>query len=333
MIIASKDFLILFGALTLSVLFFLIAPPTTPAIGFFYTIWALIILARALWMLEILSLNREASRIDHIDFLPKAILTAMNFKQHTALSRASADTVRGAVVLWFILGGLYLLWGLYCRLDPAYPYEYLEWSAHALKIFQKWAPTQTLSDFDAGGHRALAQILSTVLNGFIFWLMLTCATTLQAKPRLLLWLVALFIVSLAAHYILNGLGQAISVAPDFLKGYGWGFWSVAAIVDQNLPNHISPFHLRLVELGWIGVVLLYCPCAVVGFGFVRALMQPQLQAATALGGVCVLVGLVLADYFLVSAPSIQAVWLSGWALVAAFTALSEPAYQKRHKLF
>jgi hypothetical protein len=319
MITASKDFLILLGALTLSVLFFLIAPQTTPALGFFYTLWALIILARALWMLEILSSSHEPSRFAPAGFLPKAILAAMNFKQHAALSRASADTVRGPVVLWFVLGALYVLWGLYCRFDPAYPYEYAEWFAQALAAFQKWAPAQTLSGFDAGGHRALAQILSTALNGFIFWLMLTCAITLQAKPRMILWMAALFIVSLAAHYILNGPGQAISVAPDFLKGYGWGFWSVSAIVDQNLPQHISPFHLRLVELGWIGVVLLYLPCVVVAFNLIRALSHPH--ALYALGGLCVMLCLALADYFLVSAPGIQAVWLSGWALVGGLYAI------------
>jgi hypothetical protein len=159
----------------------------------------------------------------------------------------------------------------------------------------------------------VSQSLSIALNGFVFWLVLASAATQQARRWLVLWCAGLFALSVLVHVLISGTGQAISVAPDLLKGYGSGFWSVAFLIDPDLPPHISPFHLRLVEQGWIGIVLLYLPCGIVAFNFIRALSHPR--ALYALGGLCVMLCLALADYFLVSAPAIQAVWLSGWALV------------------
>lgn len=285
-----------------------------------YLIWSFLFLAHALWTEEILKSTKTpiSSVLAKSHFLPRMILKAMDQRQSQKAAESSKKFFSPLVIVAVFFLGLYLLWGIYCRIDPAVSPEYYLWFANAQLALQKFEPDIVLRGFDSGFHVLLLHLIFCIFIAGVFWFVSAAVYAARSLGMFLISLAFLFALMAIAYFLQYGAGQNITAPPDFLKGYGWGFTNLLPLLNLGLPESITPLAARIIETGWIGAGLLYASAFCITVKFVQILLTvTAARGVFALAGVCVLIMLALMDVFLLYTPSMQGLWLSGWSLVAA----------------
>lgn len=292
--------------------------------GLFLILWGVFGLLRSLWVLETIFLLEDADKQQRSMMLPWLLLSGMDLRARLDTGFRAMKANDTIMVLWFLLGALYIAWSVFVTSAPSLP-DALQVVAAKISFFFEHEIV-----FDPDGGQWLAHIAAPVIAGLVFWLARTYALTLQNERPVVICAALLFGVCFISVLLANGFAEGPSVLQGSWKGSGFGLMSALIAAGVLEPLAYSPLFIRSVEMGMGGVVFLYMPAVLVALGLFKNAFHPAPKRLYALAGLGVAALLFWADKGIAASPHSLALFISGWGLVAVLYQFSLVSSRKAY---
>ena len=275
-----------------------------------------------------------------VPILPNMILHEMGQNERIQYA-LSASRISDSTSLIFVLSGLpFCVWFGFFQPDF---YESVLIKDLWLKIQTALGPEQSemyLSDLrftrsvEIYAFYMLCGLVCVTSRAFIFGIM---------DRRVLLSVsVAMFLLSLALH-LLSGDFARIEIdfyaqSLSYWRGHGFGFYNAWKDLVGPALADLSPYQIRLMDLGMTGVILSYLPFVVLGLIFLRNASKElgkglsdmnMYRFSMCFAALVVLIVLYSLDRFFTASSFIMGLMMSVFAVLGVFWALSVSQGQRQ----
>jgi len=325
------EFLYFVGGLLLTHIVLLLMPDSFVVFGLCLVFWSFFGAIRVLWILETVFLFKNLDNTQRSKMLPWIILNSMNIRQRLDLGFAAMRAHQPLMVLWLLLGGVYVLWGIYTVFFPNLPSAVLVLQTK-ISLFLESTRPDIAPRYDSGSHTAIRHLFEFFLIGLMVWLCRTYAYTLPHLRPLYILIFGLFGISLLVTVMTADLTAFTPPLESNWTGFGWGLFPLTVQMGLMTNAPVSSLFVRIAEVGMGGTVFLYMPCILIALILIKNSFRTGRKRIAALTGLGILLVLQAVDLYVVATPRLFCVWLSGWSSVGLLWQASTSAGQKKYTI-
>lgn len=258
---------------------FMLYPIGTNTVGFVLLAWSVALLLRIIWLMETILKSQRGTQRSRL--LPWIILTGMQRRQRTIVSKKAHHIFNLPFLYWFICAGLFLFGSAISNIIV----DLTPLQIHAAPLITDFFNTVRPEHNYFGAFERQTTFLSLGFKMIIasaFFLAHTYAYTNQDSIRLWAGPFVLFWFLLIASLIMNGT------------------------MPVSWPSN--------------GKIFMYLAACIPAFSFVRYHQREGNKHLFASAGIACLVGMVLYDLFAQPSQIDHAFWLAGWICISIFWA-------------
>jgi len=320
--------------------------------GTVFVITGLLIALRVMWLWEpfLKESRSEALRSapeGNLRILPWVILSVMDTRQRKEESRRMLDLVNLNLLMAMAGLAIYLAAGVLAIPGWVSPFDSHQELMRDINAYMQALPGDHEKIFYAMPGEITALLLRpevywpplfVVLNAAIFGTVMGYGLHQRLAVTALRFTGSLFFVALVGHVMTAGLVAspfALSLPVSHglhITGGGWGSAPALQILAGEIPQALSPLQQRLMETGLIGAAGIYIIAAAAALLFARRILRGGERMYFGFAGLAVLGVLAVCDMALANAPSIAALWLGGWNLLAVLWVRSAPQSKKKYRI-
>ena len=301
---------------TLSTLYFLFSEPSFKAIGALLMLWGAVALGHVFWVSETLKRGLINSEKDARPKGPVGDILGALSREHNR--REVSRAVRLITPRFLLAIGFFAVFigaGILASFSPTTLPGAVDLS-EAIRTYLEAQNIQSAVHFDPLFHARFAALGHMLMIGLIFWV-----AQMMGHDRGLLWLATLFGFSaIASLWVSSFTLDLLSLSEASYIGLGWAHLPLLQDLGLAPLKAESSLAVRVYEIGWIGAASLYLCILSVATCFIPSALRRSQKPPALWGAVAVLLVLVGADVFLTKHVVLNALWISGWALLGVLFA-------------
>ncbi len=310
---STRNNLVFLFLVTLSTLCFLFSMPDFKITGLLMILWGALALGHVLWIGETLK-QTDASDRTHASHskgkLASHILGTLS-REHNR--REASRAVRLITPRFLLAAGLFVVFigaGILSSFMPAALPGVVDLSEN-IHTYLASQNIQSAVHFDPFFHARFAAMGQIFMIGLIFWV-----AQMMGHDRGLLWLATLFVFSIIASVWTSHLTwNLFPLSEASYLGLGWAHLPLLQDLGLAPLAAESSLAVRIYEIGWIGAAASYLCILTVAACFIPSALRRSSKANAIWSAIAVLFILACADIFLAKHAVLNALWISGWALL------------------
>lgn len=306
-------------AVTAAVFYF--HTPGANVTGALFVFWGLLALSRGTFLID--GTRPEPSPDQEKPAtLPHILLTLLRRNQKRAEISMTLRPPAKSVILWFGLGGTYVLWGMYVSFFPVLPGAYIDTG----KLIQDYLEMQSVAipALQPDIHAVLQEAGMLCMTGISFWLARTYAVS-KNHAQALGWLLFGAFAAFTVYEAVSGgfvLPRSNSIFENLWAGTGWGRAGALA-ASGFTPESMSCFDLRLLRFGLPAAILIYMAGGAIAFMIICPLYRARSLKTRQSAAFIALITLLATDLFLPCSGSLIVLYMLGWSAIGVLTVLKQ----------